>query len=372
MKIDLFDLPNKKFYVKLQTEFLDNIMKEIKKKYGSYRKFYISSRINESSFYSWYKKKMYPLSVIRKLCKSINIPLKKIQENSTELRSRTYPSISSGISSPIFPKFPIRLSEELSRIIAHLLGDGCLTINRRGHYNLQYYNKCKKLREIFKADAKKVFGNVHIHEAINKGVPYVFLPAPVSIIILSLMPKTSSSSSRVPNFIRTASRKIKKEFIKAFMDDEATVRYKPPVRYIGLTLSNKKLLKDIRDILKEFDIQTTKIHDRIYKKRYVAYYFNIINHHNLNNFCKKIGFYHPEKRKRLDKLIKYPGRISYGRGETRKLILELLNKKPLSSNKISFILARKPVTIHYHLRKLNQMKKVHRFKCDNQTLWKVI
>lgn len=371
MKINIWNLPTKKLYVKLKRGFVERTINKIRKKYGSCRKFYQKFNFVEGTFFSWRRKCLYPLSVIIKFCKLTNIPLTDIQKNIIELRSRPYPSKTGDISSPIYPKFPIKLTPELTRVIAHMMGDGCLTINKRGHYNFQYYNKCKYLREIFKNDARKIFGELPIHEAINKGVPYVFLPAPVSIIMLSLIPTFNSKISRIPDFIRKAPLETKKEFIKAFMDDEASVKFKPPERRIEIALCNKNLLNDLKNMIEEFGINTTKIQKKICKNKYLSYTFYIRNYHNILKFWKFIDFYHPEKQKKLEKIIKFHGRKSYAHGETKKLILVLLEKKPLSTFELCRTLERSTTNINAFLRKLEREDKVERFKFNRQMSWRV-
>ncbi len=85
-----------------------------------------------------------------------------------------------------------------------------------------------------------------------------------------------------------------------------------------------------------------------------------------------LGFYNTEKNEKLNNLIKFHGRLSYGKGETKELILKLLNKPPFPSSELSNILGRKPITIHYHLRNLRDASKVRRFIHNNKILWKVV
>lgn len=372
MKLELSDLPKDKIYVKLENNFIKTVIDKIREKYKSLRKFYKAVDISETSFYAWRRRQMYPLNIIIKFCELVDVPPEEIQRNLVELRSGKYPSTGGNISLPVYPRFPIKLTKELARILAHLFGDGCLIINKRGHYNCQYYNQSKELRELFKKDAKQIFGDIQMHEAVNKNTPYIFLPAPVSIIMLQLVPTFNSKLSKVPEFIKNASEDIKKEFIKAFFDDEASVSYRPPSRYIELTLSNKIFLEDIKELLKEFNIKTSKIHERLYKKKYPAFCFYIMNYNNIYNFWSSIGFYHPKKIEKLSQIIKFPGRKSYGRGETENLILELLNKSSLSSLELSDKLCRKPVTVQGHLRNLRRASKAKRFKQRSKILWKVI
>lgn len=371
MKVNLWDLPEDKIYVILNKEFNERLLNEIKSKFRSFRQFYIKFNLYHQTFIRWRKKKEYPLILIKRFCKETNIPFTELEKNVIGIRSGRFFSKGTFKSTIIYPKFPITLIPELARMIAHMLGDGCIIINKRGHYNFQYYNKNNHLREMFKNDSKKVFGNLHIREAINKGTPYIFLPAPVTIIFLYLVKDFHSKTSRLPKFIKTASFKIKREFLKCIFDDEASVKFRKSERQIEFALSNKLFVKDIKLLLNEFGIKTSKILERTDKKGNYKAYFYIRNYHNIFKFWKSIGFYHPQKQKRLEKIIKFPGRKSYARGETKKLILDLLEEKPLSIFELSQKLERSTINISSFVRKLKREGKVECFKFDKQILWKV-
>ncbi|MFH1473821.1 MAG: LAGLIDADG family homing endonuclease [Candidatus Aenigmatarchaeota archaeon] len=371
MELNIWDLPINKFYVKLNKDFVEEALSKIKSKYGSYKKFYNKYNIVESTFFGWRRNCLYPLPIVIKLCKLLGIPLDYMQKSVTELKSKPYPSKGGDISSPIFPNFPLKLSLELVRLIAHMLGDGCITLNKKGHYNFQYYNKSEHLREMFKADSRKVFGNLYIHEAVNKGTPYIFLPAPVAIIFLHLVKDFHSKKSRVPKFIKTSSSKVKREFIKSIFDDEGSVKFRKNERNIEFALSNKPFVNDVKILLNEFGIKTSKISERTDKKGYYKAYFYIRNYHNISKFYKSIGFYHPKKQKKLEEIIKFPGRKSYARGETKKLIINLLEERPFSTFELSKKLERSIVNVDIFARRLKNDGKIERFKTGKQLLWRV-
>lgn len=372
MEISLFDLPEDKFFVIMSKEFNERFLDQIKTKFGSFRQFYIKHKLCEQTFFSMKRRREYPLILIKRFCKYVSIPLVEIQSNVCGIRSGRFFSKGKYRSTIIYPKFPIKLTPELSRMIAHMLGDGCITVNKRGHYNFQYYNKNKHLIEMFKSDSKKVFGDLHIHESVNKDVPYVFLPAPVTIIFLQMVKDFHSKSSRLPKFINETSLEIKIEFLRSIFDDEACVKLRKSERRIEFALANKLLVDDIRHLLNKLGIKTSNTTERTDKNGYHKAYFYIKNYQNIYSFWKLIGFYHPQKQEKLNMIMKFPGRKSYAFGETKELILKLLREQPLSVYELSERLDRTSTDISSFVRKLESENKIKRFNFNNKKLCRVI
>lgn len=370
MEINIWDLPADKFYIKLNRSFVEYVMGKIKLKYDTDGKFCSAKHISRGTFFGWNKNCLYPLSIMIQFCKDSNIELKEMQENVVEIRSGRYPSKGGNQSSPIYPTLPIKISLEIVRLIAHMLGDGCVTVNKYGYYNFQYYNQNKKLIEMFRDDARKVFGNLHIHEAVNKRTPYLFLPAPVAIIFLYMVKDFHSKTSSLPGCIKNADLEFKKEFLKAIFDDEASVRKYD--RRIEFALANKKLVNEIKLLIEAFGIKTTKVYERTDKNGKFKAYFYIRNYHNTSKFYSEIGFYHPDKKGSLEEIVKFPGRKSYAHGETKEIILNILGKTPSSVFELSKHIERRPVTVEHFLRKLKEEKKVEVLKFDSKSVWKVI
>src|SRR3989338_9361995 len=80
------------------------------------------------------------------------------------------------------PKFPIKLSEALGRIIGHVIGDGGIRKNKFD-YTVYYVNKNRDLIESFKNDVTKVFGKVNFLEFNDNGVRKVYAPSIVGLIL---------------------------------------------------------------------------------------------------------------------------------------------------------------------------------------------
>lgn len=356
--ISIKDLPSNKIYISLNEDFNNSLINQLKQK-NSLRQIYKTLKVNEGHFFKCKRTKQYPLTILLKLLKLTTFTIKDVENNLSSIKSGIIKgNKSGGISKPINPKFPIELSKEFTRIVAHIFGDGVLSISKKGYYNIAYYNQNRVLLNQFKQDILKIFGqNIYLKEGLNKTTNYIRLPSPVAIILFNKIKKFDSKNATIPSFIKKASKQIKKEFLKAFLDDEAHVRYNPPQRNIEITLCNLRLLKDIRNLLKEFNIKPTKI---CFKKirGFDTYYFYIRNYHNLKIFFKQINFNHPYKKEKLYKIIKNPGRKSFARGESKQTILNLLKNKQYTIKELSKIINRKHCTVSYWLNTLKKQRKV--------------
>src|SRR4030042_633064 len=196
----------------------------------------------------------------------------------------------------------------LSRIIAHLMGDGCVT-NRY----FAYYNKNNILLEQFEEDMVNAFGEVHFTIGkVNSGTSFVMIyNREIRLFLFSLVTNFKSNYLKFPLFINT--RDLQKEFLKSIYDDEGCValRVFKKTNEIkrNLTLSSNSLifLQEIKNILAEqFNIMSNKIINYIKKrdgKEFVNYVLSITGKKNFELFRNLIGFYHPDKIKRLDDMI---------------------------------------------------------------------
>lgn len=357
-KIDLFDLEDSRFYVKLDANLVDKIRSNIELNNKSIISFSNKFKIPYQTFYGWLCKKEFPLSIIKLFKKEFNISEDKIKQNLIHIRSGFYPCNSGGnLSNPISPKFPIKPSKELIRIIAHLFGDGNLSVNKKGHFNVAYYNQNKFLMKQFIEDVGSIFNIKKDNVKINKTTPYILLPSPIGRILLTKIKEFNSKKCRISSFIKKANQFLKIEFLKSFFDDEAYVRYAPPHRYIEVALSNKSFIKDLKEMLSELEISTSKMYHR--KMRgFDVYYFNIKSYDHLNMYYKKIGFNNPDKQKQLKKIIENPGRKSYLHGQTKEAILRLMKEKRLLSSQLARKLNRKLCTINHFLRLLENENKI--------------
>src|SRR3989338_5012753 len=181
MEINITDLSPDRFFVRLNENFAEKINTCVTARYSSFKRLAKIINLWSGSLYTWRKNSSYPLSVLIEICKLCDIDLKNEQQGIVELRSCVYRRKNNGNakSKPIYPKFPIRLTPELSSLIAHLFCDGSLSIDKNGYVHIQYYNTDRILLKEFKNNARKIFGDFDIYESKNKGISFLALPTPI-------------------------------------------------------------------------------------------------------------------------------------------------------------------------------------------------
>lgn len=360
--ISIKDLPKERIYIGVNNKLIKIIISKIKLRY-SINSFRIKNKLS-FALYLWIKRREFPFIELSKILRLLKIKGLNLEKNVLYIKTGRFPpknKSSGNLSPPLYTKFPVYLSKELVRIIAHLFADGCVSVNKKGSITAAYYNKEKELRQQFNNDISKVFNISSLKEGINKEVPYLSIPSTISIILLQLAPSFKSNECRVPIFVKNATKDLKKEFIQAFFDDEASVHYRPPIRQIELTINNKEILNEIKELLLELNINTSNVIKR--KMRgFKIFTFYIRNFDNINQFYKQISFSSTSKFKKLNQIMKNPGRKSYARGESERRILGILKNNDSTSSKIMGLLNRKRVTVNICLSKLEKRKLVFKKK----------
>ncbi|MBI2971062.1 MAG: hypothetical protein HYY37_01435 [Candidatus Aenigmarchaeota archaeon] len=355
MNIKITDLSPDRFFVRVSEDFEEKLDKAVIRNYSSYRKLANHLAAWSGSLYAWRRKRTYPLSILTEICRLCDINLEEMQSEVIELKSHVYGKGNTGNvkSKSIYPRFPIKLTPELSSIIAHLFCDGSLSIEKRGYFHLHYYNTDRNLLDEFKKNARKTFGNLAIYESKNKGVGFVALPTPVGIILSIAVKDFNSRTCEIPEFIRNSEDlDVKKAFIRAFADDEGSVLFNPPVRQIELSCSNRNLLSGLKEMINELEIRSDEIKHKN-QRGFDFYYFYIRGYTNLKLFKEKIGFTHSSKGFKLNALLTSKQRISYGRKESKELVLNAL-KEGKNRKEISIKLNRSLNTIDYHIHLLKK------------------
>src|SRR3989344_980260 len=225
------------------------------------------------------------------------------------------------------------LTIEMARCIAKISGDGNL------YYRyIRYSNTCDTLREEFKEDCKKEFGNINFTEGIgNSGTKFVQIHGKKNIArFLEYLPDYRSEYIFVPNQIKQANKNIKRNYLRAFYDDEGSPslrlnkKTKEWKRSISLASNSLQILQEIKEILIKYPIKTNKIvrskPESNYDKTFVL---NITGKENFLLFKENIGFKHPSKIKRLDFIIRsYNCTYSRNRSNFNNLLRDLARHKP--------------------------------------------
>lgn len=171
-------------------------------------------------------------------------------------------------------------SSELIFITSHFMFDGLIR-----HEGCEYYNRSNCLLQKMKKTAEKLLG---LRSKIYKrdfGVKqlryyYVELSAYIRKKALELL-----------NYIKTASSKEKRIFLKSFFDDEGSIHFDKKI--VRGYQHNLEILKLVQKLLKDLDIKS-KI-DEKYKEIVISRKSNLIKFRDKINFSKGI-FINPNRK----------------------------------------------------------------------------
>ncbi len=190
------------------------------------------------------------------------------------------------------PKFPIKESPQLTRLLFHLLGDGYA--GKKGE-NAGYRNTCKELLEEFKEDLK-IFGDVPLYEQEYS----VKFPRILAKIIEDFYcVDCGCYNSNISRNILRISKENLCFGIRAFTDDEGCVY--PYI--IRITSANLNLLSGIKDILDFLKIKNNEIKFQFNSKsKYGKVYY--LDVRDLETYRRLIGFTSPKKKELLDNYVK--------------------------------------------------------------------
>jgi len=367
--LSIFDLPKNKFYAGITENLKIDLHKKINENSESFSEFLSKNRI-ATSCYRWFEKCEFPLSELIRLIDILKFEKEYVEKNINYIRSGRYPleKLGGNFGEKIYISFPLCLSKELARIIAHIFADGCISIDKNSYITGAYYNQSRSLREEFKEDIGAVFKFHNLKEKKNKGTEYFYITSSISLILLCLTKTYSSKKCRIPQFIKDANNTIKSEFVKSIFDDEAHVKFSPPHRYIELTLCNLGLLEDIQKILSDYNIKTTKIYKRKIRE-FDTFSFYIRGSDNLLKFNKKIKFTDINKNKKMKQIINNPGRKNCSFQETIGKILSILKEKESTIKEIANKIERSYTTTNTTLNRLKDENLINNRIKNKKIIW---
>jgi len=178
-----------------------------------------------------------------------------------------------------------KLTPSKARIIAHLIADGSLS---RSKYSLRYEVKDLESLKQFDSDLMEVYGLKgwwHNNKSgfTGSSIEYVHLRSKIAYYDLLRYASYFSYTWKINDELMNASKKIKKQFLRAFYDDEGSIIRK--LKIIRLYSVNEKGLFQIQLMLNEFGINTYIVKGFGAKRNVWA-----LTTKDLKTFQKKINF----------------------------------------------------------------------------------
>lgn len=235
------------------------------------------------------------------------IPVKKIKDiNELYIKQFKKPipyynAYFSVIKSPHNIKLPLKLSSKLCYLVGYLIGDGTIRIKNNKEYRIEFDDISKDFLLSIAKIIIKIF-NINkyglskdrIHNCyclrFNSKLLVLFF-----IIVFKIPSGKKKNKIKIPELIRKS--KFLKDFVCGFFDAEGSIYYNPKHYYynIVLTQKDKRMLKEIKDILQLYGIPVTRLTD----DKLV-----ITRKQNFLNFISKFKLKHPDKISRIKLALK--------------------------------------------------------------------
>ena len=371
-KFHLFDLP-KEIRIELNKNYHNKIFSLACKKVGSYYKLAKLIDVSSKEFYNW-KNRKYPLPifVLEKIAS-----LLQISQSEIELKVKALKFYKGTIKNP---KLPIRLDENLSLILAGILGDGGIS----KEYRVYYCNSKNILINSFINSVRKSLGKVKITQDITeKGIRTIFFSKLFGRILVELFSLPTGDKTykdySVPSLIFSSKNSIISTFLQRLFDDEGSVHRTARNIRISTTIESDKLLDDkgpkrlfeIKELLNKFSIRSSepnKTGEDFHKSfngklaKVEHWELGIYDRKSLENFAENIGFKLSYKRKSLITAINSFKRYAAPKGKCLDVFLEeslkLLeeNKRPFTSKELSKKMGKSLEWSNHNLKILKERK----------------
>jgi len=253
------------------------------------------------------------------------------------------------------PKFPLKLSKNLVRIIAHIIGDGGIS-NKPSNFTATYSNKSQVLLKEFKNDIENVFGKIKLSSFYDGKTKcmQLFYPSIVGLMLNRIIGVQSGKHKHIPDLILESNDNLKCIFLKSLFDDEGNVNME--AYKINFEIASYNIISGVKFMLNELLIKSSKIVrvDRLVND-VPRYKITVNGKPNLMRFSKLIGFNSKEKSERLRALINFYKIPHKDKTEVKEAIINLLRERRMSFYELATELQNQNIgAFRYSLRKLVQ------------------
>ena len=375
-EIHVWDLPTGHIYVKFNGAFREKFFKLAHEKFGNFNlvgEYLNVKRPDTTIAKNWrYGTNCCPLDLMINLANKIGVSIQDLEKNIEEIRYKTNISKRGGSSGkPISnPKLPIVVNEDFAEILGHICGDGTISrSNPKKGIDLKYTNSEPTLIDSFQALMRKVFGYIEPTVIRRSGEHYrrenyvLQYPSIVSLFILNVFDYKTDIDMELPPIIFDMNLSAKARFLRAFFDDESCVDKNR--KKISFGLKPIKPVLDVIKLLNEFGIRTgavIKYTNPLFNR------FEIGDQISIKSFHKTIGFKHPEKIKKLNRIMENGWRFErYSNNKAKESIMKLISiNGALEVNQISKILKRQNGTVQRHLEDLRKEGKLYSHKVQRR------
>lgn len=252
------------------------------------------------------------------------------------------------------PHLPLMETPDLFALMAHIMGDGGYNATYESSY---YVNTHTALIRKFLRLLHATFGAVPVHFSVRKrpsckdGTYVLFGPTVVRFFGYLYQTDFQASTARVPQRLFDLPREYAAAYLRAFGDDEGNI----DDGQIIICSANQELLQGIYALIQakfpelaEFVVfeeegwkSKTLFHIRFRTGAFISY-------------RALIGFTHPEKQQTLDRILarKQRGWVQRSDGTTRRMLLQRIMSRPMTTKELAKFLEVTVHAIRYHVKGL--------------------
>ena len=210
---------------------------------------------------------------------------------------------------------PKEISPDLAYFFGYLQGDGCLTSSKKEVcFDDEYIEQINKINEL----SQKLFGvSGHIREKRSPIAIKGSLNLEIKSVVLNSffnrvlgINRGIKKNMKIPKLIKE-NKALLRVYIAGLYDADGTLPKEPEQAvqlFIDITMKDREFIKEIKEALLNFGIETHKIYERIAKSPNSDFIsktheIRIRRKAMLLKFLQEISFYHPNKAIRVRKMM---------------------------------------------------------------------
>lgn len=209
------------------------------------------TRIKQFLYANGHRSKSLPLEHARVICQKFNIPetCLVVQEKGEINAERLN-----------LPEF---VDEKFARLFGFLIGDG--SIRKQGVTFAAGTNV--EQNEYYAKILEEYFGVVHFHQESRNSNPvignYVVYSQTASKIFFALGYIPGAHNKRIPEWVFTSSKSIRKAFLEGLMNADGSERFTPKgTRFTTIEMCNKRLIEDVKELWSSIGLCSGKLTTR--------------------------------------------------------------------------------------------------------------
>lgn len=272
----------------------NNVLRNVIESNKNQRKAGNSLNVGQWTISRWKTgKTLIPVGMLLKLLKFTGTNVEDVEKNVVGIGSRQGSSV-------INLKLPLSLNEDLAYILGLIITDGHIDKNLNW---LQFTNKSTVLKELFMEKIKAIFNYDTFYQPSKDQMQlYVKNKAIATIFWKIGIPKGKKTGiTSIPKAISESPKNVLSSFLRGCFDGDGSACHslKQGLRIINFASISRQMLDDVHNALLNFQIE-----NHVSINKHGNGYVNITNRNNLQNFYNSISFGHPEKRIKLENMLK--------------------------------------------------------------------